>query len=274
MLISERDQMILSDLQAAKEMRRDFGALIAFYEELFLAQFEFKARHAKRGQAGYLREKEINLRNLTEGMPQVAFHELGLAATPCMELYHRITELLIPYAGCVREPEENQQPEMILEYAREIFLSRGPLVVAGPHVDIIKTACGLLLAPYLQQACEFIMPRIKQSAWHRAYCPVCGGLPSFAALTPGAGLRTFLCSRCNGEWTYSRVGCPFCDSRGSQIYYPSEDGKYRLYACDTCRRYLKTVDMREGRVALSLPVESILTASMDVAAQERGYKPH
>src|SRR5574340_1211630 len=130
MVIGQRDQTILSDLHEAKKTHRDFGDLITFYEELFLAQFEFKARLAKHSQ--YLQEKEINLRNLTEGIPQVTFNELDLASAPFMELYHRVTELLIPYAGCV-EPEENQQPDVVLEYAREIFVSRGPLVVSGSH---------------------------------------------------------------------------------------------------------------------------------------------
>ena len=54
-------------------------------------------------------------------------------------------------------------------------------------------------------------------------------------------------------------------------YYPSEDGLYRLYVCEACQHYLKTVDLRQARRAILPEVERILTAPLDVAAQQRGY---
>jgi FdhE protein len=67
--------------------------------------------------------------------------------------------------------------------------------------------------------------------------------------------------------------CPFCGNADHDqlAYFPSKDGVYRLYVCKACRRYLKTIDLRqaEGRV---LAVEPILTVSMDLSAREEGYR--
>ncbi len=94
-----------------------------------------------------------------------------------------------------------------------------------------------------------------------------------AALHTESGARILLCPRCNGEWRYKRVGCPFCEGGEPQIYYASEDERYRLYLCDSCRRYLKTVDLEKTGSDICLPVECLLTVSMDLAAQEKGYRP-
>jgi formate dehydrogenase maturation protein FdhE len=57
----------------------------------------------------------------------------------------------------------------------------------------------------------------------------------------------------------------------SLSYYPSEDEKYRLYVCQNCQRYLKTIDMRKTLGQVLFPVERIITVGLDVAAQEEGY---
>jgi len=57
------------------------------------------------------------------------------------------------------------------------------------------------------------------------------------------------------------------------IYYPSEDEVYRLYVCEACRRYLKTVDLRKTGGRTVLPrVERVITVAMDVAARRAGYQ--
>ena len=67
-------------------------------------------------------------------------------------------------------------------------------------------------------------------------------------------------------------GCPFCEETALQTYYPSDDRIYRLYVCDSCRCYLKTIDLREIDRDVCLPVENIVTVSLDSAAREKGYR--
>ena len=272
MPFSPRDQMILSDLRKARRIHRDIKELLDFYENLFRAQFAFKSQLGTSGRAGDLEKKEVNLTGLANGLPQISFEELHMQAGPIPELYRSILQLLIPFAGDGYELEMEPAPEKITQWAREIFHSGGPLVISAAPVNWAQTASGFVLAPYLQFACDRMLPRIPLNLWYREYCPICGGRPVFAALTSGSGPRTLLCPRCYGEWSYSRIGCPFCKSTDSQTYYSGDEDRYRLYVCGVCNRYIKTVDARERNPELCLPVECLVTVSMDIAALEKGLR--
>ena len=201
----------------------------------------------------------------------MSFDELRMETAPFIDLYSDIASLLIRDAGVLPPDNGEPQQETILAHAREIYTSKVPLVGASQPMDVIRTASGLVMAPYLQLACECMMPRIAQDAWHRGHCPICGGAPSFAVVHAEPAFRTLLCSRCNGEWRFRRMGCPFCLERDHQTYYPAEKGGYRLYVCEACHRYLKSLDMQESASERCLPVETLATVAMDVAAREKGW---
>jgi len=273
-LLSPNDQNLLDHLHKARIRHAPLEELFNFYERLFQAQFDFKARLRGKKASADLGQKEISLTALAEGTPQIAFDDLPIDQAPFVDLYQDIVDLFIRYADYPSPTKKIPQPDTIIRYAREIFDSRSPLVSSRRPAEWVRTASGFVLAAYLQTACEFIMPRIPQEAWHRGYCPVCGGAPSFAAFTTEGGFRTLLCSRCNGEWSFRRFGCPFCLERDQQTYYPGEEERYRLYVCGVCKRYLKTLDGRESASDLCLPVEVLATVSMDIAAQEKGYRSY
>lgn len=271
MRFSPQDQSILDHLYKAKAALPYSEALFHFYEQLFLIQFTFKAHLKKDRHLEYLKDKEIDLALLASGIPQVSFDELRMGAAPFIDLYRDVATLLIRDTGYLPSDSGEPQSETILANAREIFYSKVPLVGVNQSGDVIRTACGLVLAPYLQLSCEYLMPHIDQGAWHRGNCPVCGGVPSFAAVHAEPGFRTLLCSRCNGEWSFRRMGCPFCLERDHQIYYPGEEEGYRLYACEACNRYIKSLEMRESASVRCLPVETLATVTMDLAARGKGY---
>ena len=103
------------------------------------------------------------------------------------------------------------------------------------------------LHPFLRAQAESLGRFVDASSWYRGYCPICGGEPDMAALEKSGGRRRLLCSRCDAEWAYRRLGCPFCgnDEPKELAFFPSDDKVYRLAVCERCRRYLKTVDLRE-----------------------------
>lgn len=127
--------------------------------------------------------------------------------------------------------------------------------------------------PFLRCYARMLAPLIDVETWYKPYCPVCGGEPDFAALAKPYGARWLLCSRCDFEWPYRRLSCPFCgnDNPEQYMYVLSENGKYRLYLCDRCRRYLKVIDLRELVEEPPLSVERIVTLPMDIAARQEGY---
>jgi len=261
----------MEQLYMAGTAHPDLEALFQFYEQLLRIQFAFKAHLRKDRHLEYMEGKEIDLNRMASGIPQVSFDDLQIKTVPFIDLYSDIATLLLREARYPPSDKGEPQPEAILARMREIFDNSAPLVGAGQPTDVIRTTTGLVLAPFVQLAAERTMPRLPQDLWHRGYCPVCGGTPSFAGVHSEAGFRTLLCSRCHAEWRFRRMGCPFCLERDHQTFYPGEEGRYRLYVCEACHRYLKSLDMRESSSECCLPIEALITVFMDVAAQEKGY---
>jgi formate dehydrogenase maturation protein FdhE len=139
----------------------------------------------------------------------------------------------------------------------------------GLLVFVIHSA----LRPFLRAQADALIRFVDSATWYRSYCPICGGEPDMAALERSGGRRRLLCSRCDAEWSYRRLGCPFCgnDEPKDLAFFPSDDKVYRLAICERCHRYIKTIDLRETRTERPLAAERVLTAGMDVTAQRTGY---
>jgi FdhE protein len=131
----------------------------------------------------------------------------------------------------------------------------------------------LAMRPFLARCAEAILPRMELSGWRQPRCPMCGGEPEFGFINPAAE-RLLICGRCTGQWRYDPLTCPFCENgdRSRITSFTSRDGKYRLYACDVCRRYLKAFDGRDGSRPVLLAVDSVATLPLDAAAMQRGYQ--
>jgi hypothetical protein len=131
----------------------------------------------------------------------------------------------------------------------------------------------LAMRPFLARCAEAILPRMQLSHWSRPRCPLCGGEPEFAFINPAAE-RLLICGRCTGQWRYDPLTCPFCENgdRTRITSFTSRDGRYRLYACDICHRYLKAFDGRDGSRPALLAVDSVATLPLDAAAIQRGYQ--
>ena len=72
---------------------------------------------------------------------------------------------------------------------------------------------------------------------------------------------------------YGPLTCPFCanDDRSLVTSFATRDGRYRVYGCDVCRRYLKAYDARNAARPVMVAVDSIATLPLDAAAMQRGY---
>jgi hypothetical protein len=127
--------------------------------------------------------------------------------------------------------------------------------------------------PFLTRAADAIMARTDFSGWDKGTCPLCGGEPDLAVITPAAD-RLLICGRCAGRWRFHQLACPFClnADRGRITSFASRDGHYRLYACDVCQRYVKAYDARQASRPVMPAVDTVATLPLDVAAMQRGYK--
>jgi FdhE protein len=119
-----------------------------------------------------------------------------------------------------------------------------------------------------------VSKQLNLDQWDKGYCPICGDSPAMAKLTGEVGVRKLHCGRCETEWRYDRVGCPYCgtkDTNKLSFVTPEGSKQYRLYLCDQCKSYLKTVDERQcGEVDLFC--EDLATADFDKLASSEGYQ--
>lgn len=109
------------------------------------------------------------------------------------------------------------------------------------------------------------------------HCPACGGLPQASIRVESdsadGGSRNLACATCLCEWPYRRVACANCGEEvPSKLFYfkAQQFAHIKIEVCETCRRYVKNVDLTELGTACPL-VDDVASASLDLWAVERGY---
>ena len=155
-----------------------------------------------------------------------------------------------------------------------VVTARGPVVAAAGSVPWIAVAEGRLSWAEAIESGKVHASgeRTDLSAWRHGHCPCCGWEPDFAVITPSAD-RRLICGRCAAQWSFGTHTCPFCsnDDRSLITSFATRDGRYRVYACDVCRRYLKAYDGRGAARPVMVSVDSIATLPLDAAAIQKGY---
>jgi len=110
-------------------------------------------------------------------------------------------------------------------------------------------------------------------------CPSCGGRPQLSYLTDAgealvSGPRMLLCCRCGGSWIHQRMTCAGCGEQSTArlpIFADADRFPHlRADACETCRRYVITIDLRKDPVAVPI-VDELAALPLDLYAQERGF---
>ena len=107
-------------------------------------------------------------------------------------------------------------------------------------------------------------------------CPAGHAKPIAAVLRPegDGGKRYLVCSQCGAEWEFRRLLCPNCgeeDPEKLPIFTADRFPHIRIEACDTCRVYLKCVDMTCDGLAVP-EVDEIASVTLDLWAVEHGYR--
>lgn len=139
--------------------------------------------------------------------------------------------------------------------------------------EAIEHVLVLAIRPFLARCAEALLPRPEFSRWQHGHCPVCGWEPDFAVVGMN-GERRLICGRCLAQWVYGVHTCPYCanDDRTLVTSFATRDGRYRVYGCDVCRRYLKAYDARHGHRPAMATVDTVATLPLDAAAMARGYR--
>lgn len=109
----------------------------------------------------------------------------------------------------------------------------------------------------------------------QAQCPFCGSKPHLAILRPegDGGKRSLMCGLCSTEWSFRRVVCPNCSEENKDhlpIFVAREFDYVRVDACDTCRTYIKSIDLTRNGNAVPV-VDELATVSLNLWAAENNY---
>ncbi|RPH64675.1 MAG: formate dehydrogenase accessory protein FdhE [Acidobacteria bacterium] len=160
---------------------------------------------------------------------------------------------------------------------REIVLERyldGDDDESGESLDAFVVE--VVLQPFAEQLAKSESTRGSRLGSLRTRCFCCGGAPVLGVLRDeGHGVkRSLRCGLCLTEYDYLRVVCPACDEQrfdALPIYTADRFGHVRIEACDSCRTYLKTIDLTRDGTAIPV-VDDLASVSLDLWARDRGYQ--
>jgi hypothetical protein len=231
---------------------------------------------------------EIVKRHESEGRPLLRFDEIPLDLTD-LRLMVRQTADVLRRHGAIEEADYQKVQALgrdmrlvtvVGQWYRSAAESHAVVSVGVGSVaadseaedPIVSQVLTLAMRPFLSRCAEVIQQRADLAIWSHPHCAVCGAEPDFAVITPAAE-RHLICSRCTLRWKYETLTCPYCrnSDRTRITSFATPDGRYRVYACDVCRRYLKAYDGRRAARPVMPLVDSVATLPLDAAAIQRGY---
>ncbi len=228
---------------------------------------------------------QVIAQHRASGQPLLRFEDIPLDPTD-FRLAVRQTAEILKRAGALDESEYQQALGLgregdLLSLAASWYGAAAGRHVAAPagrapaapgsdgQFDQIFT---LAVRPFLARCAEVVQQRAELAEWQHPHCAVCGGEPDFAVITPAAE-RHLICGRCGLRWKFEPLTCPYCrnSDRSRITSFATPDGRYRVYACDVCMRYLKAYDGRRAERPVMPVVDAVATLPLDAAAIQRGY---
>ncbi len=268
-------------IHVMEEQEKNQGTLpeiLSFYKSLL----ELQDRVARKiGHADPVISPEFARARRLAGEPLLSFNEIPfnreeliLAFQGVLQLVDQFPGLFKPVCAAIRKIAPGQV--MNNETLDDWFLGKPVVLPVAATVDeqaFLEAVFNMTFKPFLSRQANAVAKYLIPEEWRRGYCPVCGGNPDFAFLSCDGGSRHLVCSRCDTEWLYQRLQCPYCNNYDPKqlSYFTDEQSAYRLYICEPCGRYLKAVDLRLVNGEVHMPLERLLTLDIDRQAREKGY---
>lgn len=212
-------------------------------------------------------------------------NQAGMDASGSLQQDLRVN-LLLPHFAEFLSTVETCAPQPIADSARDLR-AQGPSRWEDLLMSFWRAASDFQHGPgqpevllawiFLQPQAEYLADHNGYTARHEALaiCPYCSGKPIVGVLRPeGDGAkRSLICAMCATEWAYGRIICPACGEEAVEklaIYTATQFDHVRVEACDTCRRYIKTVDLTKNGHAVPV-VDELATMPLNLWAQQHDY---
>lgn len=265
--------------QILKSQRPAYENLLQCYEEIFVAQEE--CRSALDFAVPRPSENLLAIRE-KEALPLIGSDEFRFDTAAATDLMHRICRILQAQNPQLSTDAENIARAPTTEFApAELFsaLLREDESYFNETARVLavdRSALAFIAYCSLRPSLSYCADRLSdlRREWEKGYCPICGHLPGIAILDE-AGRRFLSCSFCWHQWPFARSSCPFCETRrpdaGKYLYSESEKD-LRVELCESCGRYIKTVDMRTAHRPVYPALEQVASLHLDLLARKQGYE--
>lgn len=109
--------------------------------------------------------------------------------------------------------------------------------------------------------------------WDQGMCPACGSPPALGFISED-NKRHLICRLCRHQWVMRRVCCPYChnsDPKQLGYFFSESEQEYRVYICDQCHKYIKTIHVQGLTRIFYAPLEDLVTTHLDLQAEQLGY---
>jgi len=215
------------------------------------------------------------------------------AAAELLNFYRELARFQKPIFEELRSSGQTDMHALLVYFPTLLNLVKrsGPQLLADFVADP-DTELELLLAEWEGESCDEagrFYARVLLQPWAEhlalrgtvdmertlATCPFCNARP-VAGVLRGEGdgaKRWLLCSLCSTEWPFLRVACPSCGERDKDmlpIYKAADFDAVRVEACDSCKTYIKSVDLTRDGHAVPM-VDELATVALNMWADEHGY---
>jgi FdhE protein len=261
-----------------KEKRPGYAEVIDFYVKVKESQAASRASLI----IDIIKTKK-GWRNLPveEGFSLVKKEDLPLDIEASIRLF-----LFLCQIGKAANPHMAAQAEVITRALSENKIDLKKLLIGGgkgQNIERVAADCGLdkqvlsfliqsSTRPSIEAGMGQLRSQVDAETWLKSHCPICGSLPSLSLLK-GEGKRYSLCSYCGFQWRIYRLSCSVCCNKeqGSLKYFYGEgEDAYRIYLCNKCHHYIKTIDYRNLEES-DPSLEDLATFHLDVLATQQGY---
>lgn len=255
---------VVSAAATAFEQRSDRAAALSESSVAARELLQFAARvcRAQASMAAALEQKHVE-RELTGHLAHDVDRFLPLTEDMLRLISVKAPEALAAEALARLDDEPEIAKARLLTYwtgdidAREDYLSR---TLLRPYAEVLR-AYG-------------VTPDRVHAEGH---CPFCGGAAVMSSRTGGSELegavRRLHCALCGNEWIFRRGCCPSCMESNPDklpVYSEAAHPAVRIEVCETCRRYIKSIDLSLD--ARPIPeIDDLASVALDLWALEQGY---
>ncbi len=260
----ERAALLAERHEFAREILSFYGSIATFQREFYESLPKLWGKNPVVPANGVLRS-EIRLSVLLE--PFARFLKIAEARAP---------GALAEESRNLRSKGGARQAEILESYWKTGLLEAPPMDASSgtsqvnPFDDFFARA---MLQPYADFVTGAMLPPAPLMTVCR--CPRCNALPLLGVLRRegDGGKRFLLCSFCSLEWEFRRILCAKCGEEKEQqlpVYVAEQFPHIRVECCDTCKHFLRTVDLTKDGNAVPM-VDDLAAIPLSLWAGEHGY---